>query len=125
MHCKEPASIDAFLVGPLAATLQPAPSTDQKWGARRRWRNGSLGRPHWAAKYGYEHKRHDGEKAMHTGGSIAFVFTACEGTLPQFHGGHSGLGDSWICGVCSQPFDSPENLSKHQESPATPEDIAQ
>ena len=43
------------------------------WAARRKFRNGQLGTRHWLAKYGYEHRRCEGDGEMDVSHSLVHV----------------------------------------------------
>lgn len=79
IQCRPPDNASAFLVGTLQSVLGVPCEPQEGWAARRRWRSGALGCSHWASRYGYEHKRHDGEQTMNVTDSLAFVFTVDEG----------------------------------------------
>ena len=88
------------------------------WQCRRRWRNGSLGFVHWACRYGYEHRRHEGEQQMNISNCTTFVFgmNPCE-SVPAMS---ATLACSTVCGVCHQEFDDVESLVQHMQAPALP-----
>ncbi len=75
LHEKDTVSSSCFFpadgpVAPLA--LLPA---NTAWGARRKFRSGALGSRHWAGKYGYEHRRCEGDEDMNVDNSIELVFS--------------------------------------------------
>ena len=91
----------------------------------RKFRNGKLGSKHFLARYGYRHRRTEGDlfkgdtKEMNVQESLNFVFAIDEEACKKLHveKGHT-------CNVCHMQFDDSENLRAHMRAPALP-DVAQ
>ncbi|CAE7788700.1 HIPP41 [Symbiodinium sp. CCMP2456] len=108
-----PAAGDDFAKGVFdGLCLQPP---QPEWQCRRRWRNGSLGFVHWASRYGYEHRRHEGEQHMNINNCFTFVFVktteAAACSIPT---------SPTVCRVCLQDFENKESLEQHMRAPALP-----
>jgi hypothetical protein len=88
----------------------------------RKFRNGKLGSKHFLARYGYRHRRTEGDlfqgdaKEMNVQESVNFVFATDkdESKLPvELHVN--------TCKICRMEFDSIEHLGVHLRSPALPD----
>ena len=51
---------------------------EQSWGARRKFRYGKLGSRHWLGKFGYEHRRCEGDADMDVSDSTQWLFVLGE-----------------------------------------------
>ena len=110
--------------------------------APRRYRNGKLGSRHFLGKYGYRHRRTEGEQYqgkttdMNVSGSMHYVFSRAEGTdwKKEKSGEMSGSTSSeassqhlvtskYVCLICDCQFESQETLDLHLLSPAKPEKV--
>ena len=103
---------------------------------KRKFRNGSLGSKHALARYGYRHRRTEGESYRGQTGEISveqsvnFVFRSADtkATNDEPDGTQRAAGERcddghWTCQVCKLKFASREDLEAHESSPALP-DIA-
>ncbi|CAE7813507.1 unnamed protein product [Symbiodinium sp. KB8] len=109
----EPQYIDDFAKGVFdGLCLQPP---QPEWQCRRRWRNGSLGFVHWASRYGYEHRRHEGEQHMNINNCFTFVFVKATEEAAR-----SIPTSPTVCRVCLQDFENKESLEQHMRTPALP-----
>ena len=90
-------------------------SPHPEWQCRRRWRNGSLGFVHWASRYGYEHRRHEGEQQMNISNCTTFVLKML-GPEPA----PAISSSATVCQVCCQEFESEASLAQHMQAPALP-----
>ena len=57
-----------------AGRLHPTASAEEGWAARKRFRNGLLGSKHWLSKYGYEHRRSEGDLDMKVDRSVELIW---------------------------------------------------
>ena len=88
----------------------------------RKFRNGKLGSKHFLSRYGYRHRRTEGDlfqgdaKEMNVQESINFVFAINEEAtkLPVEM-------EENTCSICHMQFDSKEDLLAHLQSPALPD----
>ena len=55
-----------FVIWPFCEGGSPA---RPEWAARRKFRSGQLGTVHWLARYGYEHRRCEGDAEMRVEGA--------------------------------------------------------
>ena len=60
---------------PGAQVFEQRPS-EAGWSAARKFRSGALGSRHWCGKYGYEHRRCEGDDDMSVDGSVEIIFAA-------------------------------------------------
>eukprot|EP00965_Chrysotila_dentata_P022886 758663-Pleurochrysis_carterae.AAC.1 len=67
-----PATADSFC-RELPLGVRPC-NAEPGWAARRKYRNGSLGSTHWLARYGYEHRRCEGDADMNVANSRVLTF---------------------------------------------------
>ncbi|CAE7224999.1 unnamed protein product [Symbiodinium pilosum] len=104
---------DDFKQGVFSGLQMESPLPE--WQCRRRWRNGSLGFVHWACKYGYEHRRHEGEQQMNISNCTTFVFMKSAGEPAP-----ASFASSTVCHVCLQDFGDELALARHIEAPALP-----
>ena len=104
---------DDFKQGVFSGLQMESPLPE--WQCRRRWRNGSLGFVHWACKYGYEHRRHEGEQQMNISNCTTFVFMKSAGEPAP-----ASFASSTVCHVCLQDFGDELALAGHIEAPALP-----
>eukprot|EP00439_Symbiodinium_sp_Y106_P073707 s1862_g13.t4 len=108
-----PAAGDDFAKGVFdGLCLQPP---QPEWQCRRRWRNGSLGFVHWASRYGYEHRRHEGEQHMSINNCFTFVFVKTTEEAAR-----SIPSSPTVCRICLQDFENKESLEQHMRTPALP-----
>ncbi|EOD37214.1 hypothetical protein EMIHUDRAFT_252153 [Emiliania huxleyi CCMP1516] len=61
---------------PPPTALAPEPG----WAAPRKFRSGSLGSRHWLGRFGYEHRRCEGDADMHVENSVELLFCEEGGT---------------------------------------------
>ena len=89
----------------------------------RKFRNGKLGSKHFLARYGYRHRRTEGDlfkgdaKEMNVQESVNFVFAIDEEAC-KLH--HVEMGAN-TCNICRVQFDRSENLRAHLRAPALPD----
>ena len=74
LHEKDTVSPSCFFPADGPATPPALLPVSTAWGARRKFRSGALGSKHWAGKYGYEHRRCEGDEDMNVDNSIELVF---------------------------------------------------
>eukprot|EP00966_Prymnesium_polylepis_P042779 994144-Prymnesium_polylepis.1 len=67
-----------FVLPAAAAAVEGLAAAEPEWRAGRRYRNGALGSKHWLGKYGYEHRRCEGDAAMNVENSVELIFGAAE-----------------------------------------------
>eukprot|EP00929_Paragymnodinium_shiwhaense_P073411 TRINITY_DN37397_c0_g1_i2.p1 TRINITY_DN37397_c0_g1~~TRINITY_DN37397_c0_g1_i2.p1 ORF type:complete len:367 (+),score=49.75 TRINITY_DN37397_c0_g1_i2:291-1391(+) len=123
---RAPSDLSAFL-GEERWFLTEAAESRAKAGltwarARRKWRSGELGCVHWASRYGYEFRRHDGEVTMNTDRSLSFVFVLSDTSPTDISPaiGHNLSDLKGYCSVCRESFSTEEALAAHLEAPAAP-----
>ena len=104
---------DSFAQGTLASLTPCTPSAE--WRAWRKFRNGGLGFVHWAARYGYEHRRHESEQLMNISDCTTFVFRA--------HVAPASVSSGLQCAICGQGFSDSAALAQHMQAPAQPEAV--
>ena len=98
---------------------------DPRFAAPRRYRNGKLGSRHMLGKYGYRHRRTEGDRysgrASDTNviGSIHFVFQDAQTATRTIPATVSPM--SHVCSVCQATFATLRELSNHLDAPAIPE----
>eukprot|EP00984_Skeletonema_dohrnii_P030831 scaffold22661_cov157-Skeletonema_dohrnii-CCMP3373.AAC.1 len=92
----------------------------------RKFRNGKLGSKHFLARYGYRHRRTEGDlfqgdaKEMNVQESVNFVFavddekTTCNLPVEMDV-------NTTTCNICRMQFDSNEHLRAHLRTPALPD----
>lgn len=92
--------------------------------APRRYRNGKLGSRHMLGKYGYRHRRTEGERYIgkasdtNVAGSMHYVFQSQPiSTVPD----EALESASYTCTICRSTFSTKNDLSIHQSAPATPQ----
>ena len=78
IQAEPPTSAAAFLGPPPHAQQLKAPRPE--WAARRKYRSGALGTVHWLGRWGYEHRRCEGDADMHVHASTELVFSAAAPT---------------------------------------------
>ena len=72
-----PQSVDVSTAAAAASLgLAPPRPPEEGWAARARFRNGSLGSKHWLSRYGYEHRRSEGDLDMNVDRSVELVWRA-------------------------------------------------
>jgi hypothetical protein len=114
--------------------------------APRRYRNGKLGSRHFLGKYGYRHRRTEGQEYqglsadMNVSGSMHYVFcrnrqigdlhrgggtaTAATSTkTPEMLGKECPTSSQYTCTVCDLQFESLDALHQHSLAPALPEKV--
>ena len=113
-----------------ASRRMPLAPPEEGWAARKRFRNGTLGSKHWLARYGYEHRRSEGDLDMHVDRSVELIWrlppppaadnvpappsAADEGTAaPTAH----------RCDVCGFAFASADELHQHVAALGKPESV--
>ncbi|KAL7531737.1 hypothetical protein ACHAWF_003890, partial [Thalassiosira exigua] len=90
--------------------------------SKRKFRNGALGSKHFLARYGYVHRRTEGDlfdrsvKHINVQQSINFAF-ACK---IEFEVKSSKRGEK-ACNICKLEFESSELLRSHLAAPALPD----
>ena len=67
----EPTTPAAFLLEPTISVR----AAEAGWAAARRYRTGVLGTRHWLSKYGYEHRRCDGDGALRLDLAVELTFS--------------------------------------------------
>ena len=68
---------------------------------------------HWAARYGYEHRRHESEQLMNISNCTTFVF--------RKQAAPSRVSSGLQCCICGQDFGDSAALAEHMQAPAQPE----
>ncbi|KAL7466106.1 hypothetical protein ACHAXS_006409, partial [Conticribra weissflogii] len=94
---------------------------------KRKYRNGKLGSKHFLARYGYRHRRTEGdlfsgsESEINVEKSINFILEAfdCNAILSR----DSCIPVASTCHICKLHFDDPEKLSDHLRHAALPDAI--
>jgi len=106
---------------PRPRMLAPIGPIEPGWAARRKYRTGALGSKHFLGRYGYEHRRCEGDAPMDVGASVEYVLvrSAHDGARTP----HPPDGQ-FCCPVCHLRFDSQEALLAHEEAPARPDDTS-
>jgi hypothetical protein len=98
---------------------------ETRYRAKRKFRNGKLGSKHFLSRYGYMHRRTEGElfrgndREMNVQQSLNFLFappTSDASTL-EF----DGASDDLKCGICKMVFESKHVLERHLDNPALPD----
>mmetsp|Transcript_27295 Transcript_27295/g.57429 ORF Transcript_27295/g.57429 Transcript_27295/m.57429 type:complete len:686 (-) Transcript_27295:46-2103(-) len=95
--------------------------------SKRKYRNGKLGSKHFLARYGYRHRRTDGD--LFTGSEFEInVERSVNFILEEFPCHPSVTTDTCItsasmCHICKLHFDDPEQLSDHLRHPAVPDPV--
>lgn len=94
--------------------------------AKRKFRNGKLGSKHFLSRYGYMHRRTEGElfrgtdREMNVQQSVNFVFVHDADTETSSLSGELSA-DAWKCSICRLTFSKEELLSEHLKNPALPD----
>ena len=96
-----PPSPEAF--GELCA----APAADG-WASKRRYRNGALGSKHWLARYGYEHRRCEGDAEMRVDNATELVLTRAPPVPAE-----AAPAGVYRCAICGEDFASVDALRTH------------
>ncbi|CAJ1953298.1 unnamed protein product [Cylindrotheca closterium] len=107
-------------------TDEEFPPTEAKPGyaAPRRYRFGKLGSRHALGKFGYRHRRTEGElyngksNDTNVAGSMHYLFRAKPGSIYVMDG--TGI-PKHKCKICRTPFSSERDLVKHMRAPAVPD----
>ena len=68
---------------PDATPLTPTSECEAGWSARRKFRSGALGSRHWLGKYGYEHRRCEGDGDMNVDSSVELLFAVGPNGIQQ------------------------------------------
>lgn len=90
----------------------------------RKFRNGKLGSKHFLARYGYRHRRTEGDlfqgdaKEMNVQESFNFVFAIDKAASKPVHVMDD---NTTTCTVCRMQFENKEDLHAHLKSPALPD----
>jgi tRNA U38,U39,U40 pseudouridine synthase TruA len=95
-----------------AAPLVPAPPLEA-WAARRRFRSGALGARHWLARYGYEHRRSEGDLDMRVDRSVEIVWEVPAVAHANEQGPSSSPSFGFFCAVCGYSFADAEECARH------------
>lgn len=94
--------------------------------AERKFRNGSLGTKHFLARYGYRHRRTEGDlfdgsvRDIIVDQSINIVF-ACSGNSTTDREEKQSCREDNICKVCCLKFENSDRLSAHLDAPGLPD----
>lgn len=96
--------------------------------APRRFRNGRLGSRHFLGKYGYRHRRTEGDNYnglssdMNVSGSMHYVFTAAAHDTGGEVSDNSRQEDKngFSCTICGASFESESDLELHLNAPSLP-----
>ena len=97
-------------------------NTEDHYRIKRKFRNGKLGSKHFLSRYGYMHRRTEGElfrgnvKEVNVQRSINFVFAS----MPTDTSVEECSTDL-LCRICHTQFINREDLSRHLENPALPD----
>ena len=89
----------------------------------RKFRNGKLGSKHFLSRYGYRHRRTEGDlfqgdaKEMNVSESVNFVFAIEEKASNSI----DNMEAENTCHVCHMRFNNKKDLCAHLESPALPD----
>jgi hypothetical protein len=103
--------------------LEPA-EAKPNFAAPRRYRNGKLGSRHMLGKYGYRHRRTEGERYKgrasdtNVAGSMHYVFQSRADTTVTEEAPKSAL---YTCNICQATYSSHDELSIHLSTPAMPD----
>ena len=95
--------------------------------AKRKYRNGSLGSRHFLARYGYRHRRTEGDlfdgsaRDINVDQSINFVFAYSGNGVTERD--EQSRGEENFCKVCRLKFEDRDRLIAHLDAPGLP-DIA-
>ena len=90
----------------------------------RKFRNGKLGSKHFLARYGYRHRRTEGDlfqgdaKEMNVQQSFNFVFVLDDGAPGKLN---ADMDVTNTCNICGMQFDNNEHLRAHLRTPALPD----
>ena len=116
---------------PGAEQLEPTPHAAPEWAARRKFRSGALGTKHWAGRFGYEHRRCEGDTDMHVDSSVEILFVPAPAPLAPAEveavtgercstSRSGGGGAARCCRACGVKLADGEDPSAHVRSLATP-----
>ena len=139
------ASAGLVRLGPLGCvTLAPSRAAEDGWAARKRFRNGALGSKHWLSRFGYEHRRSEGDMDMSVDRSVELLWhatprpdgKALRGVTGTDSADKAGMsqaegeqhvcteGEQHVCTVCGFGFPTVETLSRHVQALGVPEPVA-
>ena len=85
--------------------LAPADGRPE-WRARRKFRSNALGSRHWLGKFGYEHRRSEGDADMHVENSVELVLAPGGESAPS-----NGCGGA--CAVCGYALEESVSADEH------------
>ncbi|EOD19429.1 hypothetical protein EMIHUDRAFT_208952 [Emiliania huxleyi CCMP1516] len=94
---------------PPPTALAPEPG----WAAPRKFRSGSLGSRHWLGRFGYEHRRCEGDADMHVENSVELLFCVAAAQRPPAE-------ERGRCPVCGWAVAAGEAEEEHVRSLASP-----
>jgi ribosomal protein S4 len=105
-----------------------AAEAEPHFAAPRRYRNGKLGSRHFLGKYGYRHRRSEGDEYngqsidMNVSGSMHYVFvTEKHDTEEEIRDITRNEGtDGIACTICGASFESKSELEHHMDAPSLP-----
>jgi LmbE family N-acetylglucosaminyl deacetylase len=106
-----------------------ADTVEAGFAAPRRFRNGKLGSRHFLGKYGYRHRRTEGDlyegtcQDMDVSSSAHFVFAPSQNRANNNTRSSFSDYDSKVCSVCHCTFETTAALDEHLLAPARPEFI--
>ena len=120
---ESPAHVDvstapSHIVGADKEPLIPAPP-QASWAARKRFRSGALGARHWLSRYGYEHRRSEGDLDMRVDRSVELVWAvpaACKLAISSTYVAaplHASSSGEYACAVCGISFASADEREGH------------
>ena len=131
------ASAGLVRLGPQGrVTIAPCRAAEEGWAARKRFRNGALGSKHWLSRFGYEHRRSEGDMDMSVDRSVELLWhatprpdgEALRGVTGTDADGKAGMssveGEQHVCTVCGFGFPTVEALSQHVQALGVPEPVA-
>mmetsp|Transcript_27509 Transcript_27509/g.66845 ORF Transcript_27509/g.66845 Transcript_27509/m.66845 type:complete len:451 (-) Transcript_27509:545-1897(-) len=102
----------------------PLPEAQPGYAAPRRYRFGKLGSRHVLGKFGYRHRRTEGElykgraNDTNVAGSMHYLFRAQSGSNSVMDGTDI---PKHACKICRTPFSSEKELEEHMRAPAVPD----
>ena len=107
--------------GEVRQPLMPLRPPEDRWAARRRFRNGTLGSKHWLGRYGYEHRRSEGDMDMNVDRSVELVWRT-PSMQPRVDQPEDR--DRHECPVCGFVFPTANALAKHVVELGVPQPVA-
>ena len=125
---RKPTANHACFFPPGAALLEPVADAPSGWAARRKFRSGTLGSKHWAGRYGYEHRRCEGDADMHVDSSVELLFrptaaaasASSEPAAAAISEGADPAAAGCLCRACGVRIAHGSDPRDHVRSLATP-----